>query len=135
MIKPVFTFVPCVKGMLMWLIVDDCQDVASHCEVQCTQYLRRIKRDKSSESSDFNSVLLQLDLSGRTRTCNLAEPTDLPPDFQKCSSSGLFTFTDPLEVYFVRSLKGSLPALKGFAEAECELWARERISALRSHPL
>lgn len=33
------------------------------------------------------------------------------------------------------SPKGSLPALKGFVEAECELWAPERISALRSHPL
>lgn len=26
-------------------------------------------------------------------------------------------------------------SLKGFVEAECELRARERISALRSHPL
>lgn len=46
MMKPVFTFVPCVKGVLTWFIVDDWQDVASYCEVKYT-HLSCKKRDKS----------------------------------------------------------------------------------------
>ena len=46
MIKPVFTFVPCVKDMLMWFIVDDYQDVASQCEVKGTISPLHKKRQK-----------------------------------------------------------------------------------------